>query len=291
MKHNVTFCLGVLLALSALLVLSGCSTPLRKAAAKGDMAEVERLLAQGADINEEGHDGGWPLPLGEAASVGNLEMMEFLLDKGADVNAKNSFGSTALMYAARACQPEAVRLLLERGADLEVRNRSDESAADEARKAANNPNLAEPCGKVIALLEGAAMKKAMDAAREEKRQKAEEEAEHIRAALEGADLLGLLAMSPENGQWAEALAKALIAAKNTELPVFLARATVTERVALLTTVELRITDAQTLTAAFNARAEDAVRNGQSAAPLRVQAGKVQVYSGVLSAIRGMLLGS
>lgn len=67
--------------------------------------------------------------------------------------------------------------------------------------------------------------------------------------------------------------------------------TVEERVALLTTVELRLTHAQTLTAALNARAEDAVRNGRNGAPLREQASKVQVYSSVLSAIRTMLLQS
>jgi ankyrin repeat protein len=50
----------------------------------------------------------------------DVRMMALLLDRAADVNAKNSLGSTALLYAAT--DLAKAKLLLDRGADVKVRN-------------------------------------------------------------------------------------------------------------------------------------------------------------------------
>lgn len=55
-------------------------------------------------------------PLMYAAAIGSPEAMQLLMDKGAEVNAKNTFLSTALIWAA--ADPRKAKMLIDRGADV-----------------------------------------------------------------------------------------------------------------------------------------------------------------------------
>ena len=63
-------------------------------------------------------------PLMKAASKGDIEEIRKLLKEGvADVNAKSSeYGMTALMYAAGNGHTEAIRELVKAGADVNARD-------------------------------------------------------------------------------------------------------------------------------------------------------------------------
>lgn len=209
-----------------------------------------------------------------------MESVRLLLDAGADINAKAGYpwAGTPLAIAAENGNLGLVEYLMTRGADVD--------------RAIAGLNLQyRPQREAKVLLEEQRQKAVLEAARKAAQRQAEEKQETMRKTLERADLVELLDMRPEKGLQIEALTRALIRAKNTQLPAFLTRSSVEERVNLLTKVELRIADAQDQVARLNARAEDAVRQGQSAAPFREEAGKVQTYAGILSAIRSLLLQS
>jgi ankyrin repeat protein len=59
-------------------------------------------------------------------------IVKTLLDLGADPNVQDMGGNTALMWAVRWGNPEAIRLLAAAGADPAVRNRAGETALDQA---------------------------------------------------------------------------------------------------------------------------------------------------------------
>lgn len=92
------------------------STPLQWAAYKGDAAEVKRLLAAGANVNEANAYGVNALAL--AAETANLDVLKLLLAAGADVESPTGDGQTALMSVARTGNVEAAQLLLKRGANV-----------------------------------------------------------------------------------------------------------------------------------------------------------------------------
>ena len=93
-----------------------------------------------------------------------------------------------------------------------------------------------------------------------------------------------------NETFISTLADALIEAKNRELPGFIAKSTVEQRVVLLTTVEQRLMQAQTQFGKCNADAESFIRQGKEneASDCRKLAVSIQTYQGVLKAIQEML---
>jgi uncharacterized protein len=107
--------------------------PLLWAVHDGNVAEVERLVKAGANVNSK-NDAGLS-PLAEAANVGNTAIIKALLDAGAEPNAPHYDGQTALMVIARSTNVDAAKLLLAKGA---------------------NPNLAETQKKQTALMWAAA---------------------------------------------------------------------------------------------------------------------------------------
>ena len=133
---RVAFRLGLLLASCSLLtacgVLSGLdaggTTPLMATATAGSdddgAAEATRLLADGADVDEQNDRG--VTALMEAA--GNRPaVLEVLLAHGADVSVRDDDGWTALTYATFRNDPDSARLLVHAGA-TDVRPSSGELA-------------------------------------------------------------------------------------------------------------------------------------------------------------------
>jgi ankyrin repeat protein len=97
------------------------STPLHWAVFEGDVAEVQRLIAAGADVAAVNKYGA--SPMGLAAEVANTEILRLLLDAGANPDSPNGDGMTALLAVARTGNVEAAQLLLERGATIDAREK------------------------------------------------------------------------------------------------------------------------------------------------------------------------
>jgi outer membrane protein assembly factor BamB len=101
---------------SAATTTSDPGEELREAARRGDLAQVQVLLAAGAAVDapapRHGHTA-----LIFAAQEGHAEVARFLIEQGADVNARESFfGTTPLRAALYGGHLELARFLLARGA-------------------------------------------------------------------------------------------------------------------------------------------------------------------------------
>ena len=67
--------------------------------------------------------------LRQAAGAGEAAQVVYWLNRGADINARDTFGDTPLMYAARGAHPLVARTLLARGATVGLRDDFGLSAA------------------------------------------------------------------------------------------------------------------------------------------------------------------
>lgn len=97
-----------------------------KAAEKGDVTAVSRLLAKGADVNA--HDTNGSTPLTEAVYSGNATLVKLFLDKGALKNAGARNGETALMEACILGYEPMVDLLLAQGVAVNAQDRDGATA-------------------------------------------------------------------------------------------------------------------------------------------------------------------
>lgn len=88
--------------------------PLHQAASRGDAAEIDRLVAAGADVDARDRWGNTPLH--RAAAGGRLLAARRLLDAGADLDSRNDDGETPLHEAHFRNQVEVVELLIRAGA-------------------------------------------------------------------------------------------------------------------------------------------------------------------------------
>ena len=96
-------------------------TPLHFAAARGQAAEVRRLLDGGAAVDARSAEE--RTPLYEAAKRGRLECVRLLVERGASIAAQEgTFGFTPLHVASEHKHIEVVRYLLSHGADVNARN-------------------------------------------------------------------------------------------------------------------------------------------------------------------------
>ena len=94
---------------------------LLRSAFNGNLAQVQAMVAKGADVNLTAPKGRTPLML--AASNGHESVVEFLVGKGADVNARDSGGQTALLYASKRSFNDTAKFLIEHGADVNAQNK------------------------------------------------------------------------------------------------------------------------------------------------------------------------
>jgi ankyrin repeat protein len=92
------------------------TTPLHRAAERGDIDEVRRLTKSGANVNGVNRYGVSAIML--ACSNGDAAIIQWLLDAGADVNASSPEGQTCLMSAAATGNLPATKVLLIHGADV-----------------------------------------------------------------------------------------------------------------------------------------------------------------------------
>lgn len=90
-----------------------------RAAEKGDIETLDRLLAHGLDVKAQANDPGHNAAMHACAKGESLPTAHFLLSRGADVNQRNAFGETALHVAvtSKARSAAMVSYLLSRGAD------------------------------------------------------------------------------------------------------------------------------------------------------------------------------
>ncbi|XP_015247704.1 PREDICTED: cyclin-dependent kinase 4 inhibitor B [Cyprinodon variegatus] len=109
---------------------------LTTASAKGDTAEVKRLLLKGAPVNGLNGFGRTAL---QVMMMGSSPVAQLLLEHGADPNvADSSTGSTPLHDAARTGFLDTVRLLVEAGANLQARDKADCLPIDLARQSGHS---------------------------------------------------------------------------------------------------------------------------------------------------------
>jgi ankyrin repeat protein len=108
------------LAARVLLDLGARRDTLRDAVNAGDVARVQELIAEGADVNAYGLDG---TPLHVAVATGETWIAGMLINAGADIEAEGDpKDSHPLHLAAIRNDTEVARLLIERGADLDGRD-------------------------------------------------------------------------------------------------------------------------------------------------------------------------
>ena len=112
-------------------------TPLHAAALRGDLAEIDQLIAAGADPSTADNKGFTPLHL--AAQEGRAGAARALLDSGAEVDRRNRFGNTPLFVAVfnSRGRGDLIFLLRERGADPMAENASGQTPLGLARLIAN----------------------------------------------------------------------------------------------------------------------------------------------------------
>jgi ankyrin repeat protein len=86
----------------------------------GDVADVRRLVAAGADLEEQYDVDGWR-PLHVAAAMGMLEVVTVLVELGADKEAKEANGWRPLHMAAGNGHVETMTVLVQLGANKEAK--------------------------------------------------------------------------------------------------------------------------------------------------------------------------
>ena len=133
------FTLASLFFAALLTVLAGTSIPAGAAVSlfeslrRDDPAAVAAAAAAAGDVNAPDDSGATLLMY--AVLYSRPAIVELLLDRGAAVNAANTFGSTALMWAAP--RTEIVRMLLARGADVNTKAKDGTSALVVAARIGN----------------------------------------------------------------------------------------------------------------------------------------------------------
>jgi ankyrin repeat protein len=100
---------------------SGRDQALIAASAKGELATVERLLTEGANVKAK--DGRGRTALLAATHGNHVAVARTLIGAGSDVNAKDDIQDSAYLYAGAEGRTEILKMTLAAGADLKSTNR------------------------------------------------------------------------------------------------------------------------------------------------------------------------
>jgi uncharacterized protein len=131
---------------AALLMGTGCSRQLGahliSAACDGNTDNVMKLLTLGANVNAT-NGLGYSALINVEACKGKeeptrVQLVELLIAKGASVNLRSSDGTSALMYAARNGDTQAVNALLTNGATVDAADNQGETALMKAAASSCN---------------------------------------------------------------------------------------------------------------------------------------------------------
>ncbi len=109
-----------------LLIEKGANYNFFDCSAAGDVLRVNKLIADGTDVNATDKFGSTALML--ASQDSGVDVMEILLNNGSNIDFQNSQGRTALMIAAKNGQRKAVELLLDHNADVHIKDQDDKTA-------------------------------------------------------------------------------------------------------------------------------------------------------------------
>ncbi len=113
-------------------VADDSTTSIWKAAAAGDLANVQLLVKSGVPVNQpDPHV--FTLPLGWAATGDHSDVVAFLLESGADPNQRMGDKNTPLHTACFFGASESTELMLDSGADPTARNKHGETPIDSMR--------------------------------------------------------------------------------------------------------------------------------------------------------------
>lgn len=113
---------------------------LHQAAARGDLAKVERQLRKGADANAKDEDDNTPLHM--AAYWGYNEIVAYLVSKGANINVANKKGKTPLHIAAYRGHKQTAAYLISNGADVNAADNYGKTPLHEAVYWGHNETVA-----------------------------------------------------------------------------------------------------------------------------------------------------
>lgn len=98
------------------------------AARAGDMAEIKRLLQEGANPNLKNDKGHSPLMI--ASYNGHLSASQLLIEAGAEVNSVDDSTNSILMGVVFKGHSAIFELLVQAGADLDYENNKKQTAMD-----------------------------------------------------------------------------------------------------------------------------------------------------------------
>ncbi len=104
----------------------------------GNLEEVKKFVAQGADVNAKTcwqnmfGANSYSYPLHEAVGNGYLEITKFLVEQGANLNTKNSDGETPLHLAVKYEFHDIVKYLVKHGANKKTTDNEGKTPCDYA---------------------------------------------------------------------------------------------------------------------------------------------------------------
>ncbi|KUM25782.1 hypothetical protein AU467_24735 [Mesorhizobium loti] len=123
-RLSTVFVLALLIFASVSAIASGAAmnqSALHAAAATDDVSTIEKLLAEGVEI--DARDGSGATALLVATHDDNIAAATALIEAGANVNAKDNIEDSPYLYAGARGHLEILRMTLSHGADLKSVNR------------------------------------------------------------------------------------------------------------------------------------------------------------------------
>jgi hypothetical protein len=121
MKHG-NFYFAFIIAV--FFIISGCATvpktPLIEASTKGDAVAVQKLINEGANINEPDSNGATPLM--NAITEGKTKVAKYLIESGANIKVKDKSQCDALCYAVQQGNIEIVKSLISKNVNLDSKD-------------------------------------------------------------------------------------------------------------------------------------------------------------------------